>query len=107
VGDGLGFALNGDGIVCIDLDHCINEVGVLSPAAACIMAFLPKTYVEVSPSGTGLHIWGRASRQPAMVSKGVEFYATGRYMTVTGKPWRDAPAILADISATVDQISRR
>ena len=28
-GDGLGFVLNGDGIICIDLDHCYD--GAPSP----------------------------------------------------------------------------
>lgn len=26
-GAGLGFVLNGDGVVCLDLDHCLDEHG--------------------------------------------------------------------------------
>ena len=58
-GVGPGFVLNGDGIVCIDLDHCLTG-RVLEPWAADILAACPGTYIEVSPSGDGLHIWGRA-----------------------------------------------
>lgn len=87
VGDGLGFVLNGDGIVCIDLDHCYD--GKPSAEAQALIDSLPDTYIEVSPSGTGLHIWGYA-----VLEKGhrfnrnglsVEIYPKGRYITVTGK----------------------
>src|SRR5690606_7470569 len=53
-GKGLGFAL-GDGIGCIDLDHCLVD-GELAPWAQAILDACPPTYIEVSPSGTGLHI---------------------------------------------------
>ena len=59
-GDGLGFVLNGDGIVCIDLDDCVVD-GVPNAEARALIRSLPKTYVEFSPSGRGLHIWGFAS----------------------------------------------
>ena len=101
VGAGIGFVLNGDGIACIDLDHCIGPDGTLASWAAVILAGLPATYTELSPSGTGLHVWGHAS-----VGRGrkirrtdgacIELYDRGRYVTVTGKPWGGAPARLAD-----------
>lgn len=90
LGDGLGFVLNGDGIMCIDLDHCV-EYGEPSELALTFIASLPTTYIEFSPSGDGLHIWGFGS-----VAKGsrrmidglhVETYSTGRYMTITNKPF--------------------
>ena len=86
-GDGLGFVLNGDGIVCIDLDHCYD--GVPTVEAQAVLDLFPDTYVEVSPSGTGLHIWGFASlskgRRFMVNGLSVEVYPSGRYMTVTGK----------------------
>ena len=86
-GDGLGFVLNGDGIICIDLDHCFD--GEPNEQAKELIALLPNTYVEVSPSGTGLHIWGFASLEKGRrFSRGglsVEVYPNGRYITVTGK----------------------
>lgn len=96
-----GFVLNGDGIVCIDIDHCITD-GALEPAAAEWVAELPRTYVEVSPSGTGLHIWGHGDvtlgRRLTFRGLHVEVYGTGRYMTVTGRPMRGSVPRLADLS---------
>jgi primase-polymerase (primpol)-like protein len=100
VGDGLGFVLNGDGIACVDLDHCING-GVLEPWAQAILDRTPATYVEVSPSGTGLHIFGFATVGAGRNLGGVEFYDRGRYMTVTGKRWGKSPRVLADISGLI------
>lgn len=107
VGAGLGFVLNGDGIVCIDLDHCVTA-GVLSEAAEQLLHRLPGTYVEWSPSGTGLHIWGRGSvirgRRLRRQGLDVEVYGTGRYITVTGKPLPSAVSKLADVSAVLDEL---
>lgn len=86
-GDGLGFVLNGDGIVCIDLDHCFD--GRPTAEAQAVIDSLPETYIEVSPSGTGLHIWGYADlekgRRFSRNGLSVEIYPNGRYLTVTGK----------------------
>jgi primase-polymerase (primpol)-like protein len=87
VGDGMGFVL-GDGIGCIDLDHCLTD-GVPSLAAADFLSLYPHSYVEVSPSGDGLHIWGTASEQPGrrlnLGGLSVEWYSVGRYITVTAQ----------------------
>jgi len=100
IGDGVGFVLNGDGIACIDLDHCL-VYGRPLPWAREILARCPDTYVEVSPSGTGLHIFGFAHVGKGRRSDGVEVYDRGRYMTVTGRRYSKFPARLADISALV------
>ena len=97
---GVGFVLNGDGIACIDLDHCITG-GVLADWAADIVARAGRTFVEVSPSGTGLHIWGFAEVGRGRRMGQVEVYDRGRYMTVTGRRWGSAPKRLGDISALV------
>ena len=107
-GVGPGFVLNGDGIVCIDLDHCLAD-GVLEPWAARILAATPKTYIEVSPSGDGLHIWGRASgfsggRRVGFDGGMVEVYATERYLTVTERPFRGSARRLGDLSAVIRMI---
>lgn len=83
-GVGLGFVLNGDGIVCIDVDHCFVD-GKLEPWAVDLVRRCGNTYVERSPSGNGLHIWGRA-RLPYRGRKfdRVEVYGDARYLTVTG-----------------------
>src|SRR5450756_151125 len=108
VGDGLGFVLNGDGIVCLDLDHCITDDGV-EPWAATVLANVPATYVEVSPSGRGLHVWGLgdvpAGRVLAVDGGKVEVYGSGRYLTVTEKPYAGAPSLLADLTATIARVT--
>lgn len=99
IGDGLGFAL-GDGVACIDLDHCLSD-GVLADWAAPIVAACQGTYIEVSPSGEGLHIFGFAVVGRGRRRAGVEVYDRGRYMTVTKRRFRRAPLVLRDISAVV------
>lgn len=100
IGDGVGFVLNGDGIACIDLDHCLVD-GRPVVWAREILARCPATYVEVSPSGTGLHIFGFAEVGKGRRGDGVEVYDRGRYMTVTGRRYSKFPATLADISCLV------
>jgi primase-polymerase (primpol)-like protein len=111
-GVGLGFVLSDrDSIVCLDLDHCINPLtGRLAPWAAAILRDAGATYVEVSPSGDGLHIWGRADvRQGRRIRRpdgtAVEIYGTGRYITVTGRRHGSCPSILADLSAVIDALT--
>ena len=92
---GVGFML-GDGIFGIDLDHCYDPAtGVLSDMAADIVEAV-RSYTEFSPSGTGLHILCRGTL-PAGARRraGLEMYETGRYFTVTGKPF-GAPLPLAE-----------
>lgn len=104
-GVGVGFVLTGaDPIMCIDLDHAIVD-GVLQPWARRIVASVPATYIEISPSGTGLHIWGTGSvgrgRKIRRGEQAVEVYDRGRYMTVTRRPFEGAPSKLADLSKVV------
>lgn len=105
VGTGRGFVLDGDGIVCIDLDHCLIA-GQPTPAARRFLAQLPDTYVEVSPSGDGLHIWGRGrvdhGRRLRRGGLDLEVYGTGRYITVTGRRVRGAH--LADLSEVLTSV---
>lgn len=111
-GVGLGFVLSDeDDIVCLDLDHCINTLtGRLAPWAAAILRDAGTTYVEVSPSGDGLHIWGRATvRQGRRIRRpdgtAVEIYGTGRYIAMTGRRHGNAPSIIADLSAVVSKLT--
>lgn len=106
VGAGPGFVLNGDGIVCIDLDHCLDGAGKPTAAAAALLARLPRTYVERSPSGDGLHVWGRGSLpkgfRRTVDGVKVEAYGDGRYITVTARPFAQGP--LADLSAVLAEL---
>jgi primase-polymerase (primpol)-like protein len=93
---GLGF--REAGIVGVDIDHCIDPAtGALNETAAAILEKLAPTYTEVSPSGTGLHIFLRGA-MPVGGSKncksGVEMYAHSRYFTMTGTRYGDCPVVV-------------
>lgn len=99
-----GFVLNGDGIVCLDLDHCLVD-GKPARKAAEILAALPATYVEVSPSGQGLHIFGFGSvPHGRRLPGGVEVYGTGRFITVTGQHYAGSGSTLGDLSGVIDRL---
>ncbi len=94
--DGVGFVLNGDGVVGVDLDKCVHQ-GVPDSAAMEIMERIGCKYVELSPSGTGLHGFGYG---PHLIGKrgvldgvSVELYSAGRYLTVTGHTLIDGPLV--------------
>jgi primase-polymerase (primpol)-like protein len=104
VGVGPGYVLSkGDGIVCLDLDRVIREDGSLVEWAAELLQLVPATYIEVSCSGRGLHVFGKGSlpgrgrRWSYRDGTGLEVYADGRYIAMTGQLWRGAPARLGDL----------
>ena len=100
---GLGFVFTeACGIVGVDIDHCSTEDGVLNDTARAILEKYP-SYTEISPSGTGLHIFyhgtmpGKGNKNSAT---GVEMYSTGRYFTMTGQHLDGTPEkISADAAA--------
>lgn len=107
-GEKLGFVL-GEGVGCVDLDNCIRPDGSLTNGAQFILDSLPaRTWVEVSPSGNGLHVWGLLSEQRGRVTKvwdqSVEVYSQGRYMTVTGKRWEQSSLDLVDLEGLVSDL---
>ena len=92
---GVGFVLNGDGIVGIDLDACVFD-GVPSAEAMALLDGLGAAYIEVSPSGTGLRALGYGEKLESGVNGirdglKVEFYSTSRYLTLTGKTIKAGP----------------
>jgi primase-polymerase (primpol)-like protein len=103
-GDGLGFVLNGDGVVCVDLDDCVVD-GVVSVEAQALLDSLPRTFVELSPSGRGLHVWGfgtvETGRRFERAGLKVEVYGDGRYLTVTGNALVEAPLAQLDLDDLV------
>jgi primase-polymerase (primpol)-like protein len=98
--------LNGDGIICIDLDHCYD--GKPSAEAQALIDALPETYIEISPSGTGLHIWGFATlttgRRFTRNGLSIEVYPNGRFITMTGNALKRAP--LANLQSLITEMVR-
>ncbi|MFD9212080.1 bifunctional DNA primase/polymerase [Streptomyces sp. NPDC059544] len=110
-GAGLGFVLDGDGVVCLDLDHCLDADGAVAGWAQNVLdAVAGSSWVEVSASGDGLHVWGHgrlpggAGRRLRLGDGTVEVYATGRYIAVTGRTFGDTPQRLGDLQHVIDSL---
>ncbi|MFJ8760828.1 bifunctional DNA primase/polymerase [Streptomyces cyaneofuscatus] len=107
-GAGLGFVLDGDGIVCLDLDHCLDPDGELAAWARTILDAAGLTWAEVSRSGDGLHLWGYGTlphgRRITVGGGSVELYGTGRYIAVTGHTFGDKPQRLGDLQHVIDSL---
>lgn len=88
--DRIGYVL-GNGIGCIDIDHCLDK-GNLDYEAELFLDDYRGHYIEISPSGTGLHIWGTAAEGPGTKRRVngvfVERYTTGRFITITGNVYQ-------------------
>lgn len=98
-----------DGIVCVDLDKVVLPNGNLVPWARVLIDSLPETFVEVSMSGRGLHVWGRArvkrGRRIEMPGgTGLEVYGDSRFIATTGRRFEDAPAVLADLTEVLAEL---
>lgn len=98
---GIGFVLNGDGVVGVDLDHCVAS-GTVDPAALALMDRIGCQYVELSPSATGLRGFGYGDslegrrKRGSVAGVSTELYSTGRHLTVTGRTVRDG--LLVDLA---------
>ena len=112
---GVGFCFApDDGLTGIDLDHVINpETGELKPEAAEILERFDGTYIEVSPSGTGLRLFafgkpGRSGKNVGDV-KWCEVYAhpSNRYLTVTGNHWPSSATAVTEQQAALDWLHER
>ena len=96
---GVGYVfVEESGVVGVDIDHCIDENGQLNDIAQTIIGQHP-TYTEISPSGTGLHLFyhgpmpGKGNKNS---NTGVEMYASARYFTMTGKQLPGSPDEIRD-----------
>jgi hypothetical protein len=85
-GGGLGFVFAAEDPFCgIDLDHCRDPAtgSIATWAQAHVDALA--SYVEVTPSGTGLHVIVEGTLPPHGRKKGkVEAYNYARFFTMTG-----------------------
>ena len=90
--DGIGILV--DSIAAFDIDHCVQEDGRLNELASDVLAAFKGTYVEISPSGTGLRGFFTVRQDFAFdkskyyIKHGdLEVYlpgVTNRFVTVTG-----------------------
>jgi hypothetical protein len=87
IGVGMVFAEH-HGNFFVDIDHCLQPDGSWSPVAVQLCQVFAGAYIEVSSSGTGIHIIGKgvapvghSTRNTAL---GLEVYTTGRYCALAG-----------------------
>jgi putative DNA primase/helicase len=94
--DGIGYVLSEkQHLVAIDLDHCRDaETGAIADWAQIIVTALD-TYTEVSPSGTGLHLFLKGTLPVRGGKRGqIEVYQSARYVTITGNHLADTPTTI-------------
>jgi hypothetical protein len=109
--DGVMFALTDLPLVAFDLDDCIIN-GELHEWAQQLIARCSETYVETTPSGTSLRVIGTGDG-PCLDKKyavgddvSCEIYRkpTGRFITITGKRYNNAPDVLTDLNSLADTV---
>ena len=109
---GLGFMLAGSDLGMFDLDDCRDRgTGAIEPWAQA-QVDAAGSYAEVTTSGTGLRIIGRATgpkvhRNQAVIEANggrIETYrGCERYVVVTADPLPGCPDVLAEIDAEIDR----
>ncbi len=95
IGNAAAFALGEDyPLRVLDLDHCIDDRGNLSPLAVQIVSRAGDTYIEKSVSGHGLHVlvWRSENNYPTNPVPGLEIYGGApRFIIMTGNLWGPIP----------------
>ena len=78
------------------------------PWAQRILDAAPATYIEVSQSGEGIHIFGFLDEGPGRNRRrdrvNIEVYSAGRYIAVTGDKHPLSGAKLAPLDGLVEQL---
>jgi len=105
---GIGFVFTEDDPYAgIDLDKCRDsETGEIDQWARKIVNALD-SYTEISPSGTGLHIFVKATLPGHNNRKGpLEMYESGRYFTLTGEHLDGTPAEIHERQDVLERLYR-
>jgi KaiC/GvpD/RAD55 family RecA-like ATPase len=101
--DGIGFVMTGiEDVVGLDLDDCLDAQGNVVPWALEIIN-TANSYTEISPSGNGLRIFALGQMDGADWNNhevGIAVYGgeSARFLTVTGKRFKDAPTRMGPIT---------
>ncbi len=111
---GIGYQFSAaDDIVGIDIDHCIIKECIDDNRIKNILKEA-NSYYEVSPSGTGVHIYVRGTwdskryGNKANLGDGmaIEVYNESRYFTVTGHKPEKVPSTINKAQGALDQIAK-
>jgi putative DNA primase/helicase len=106
--DGIGFVFSPDDPYCgIDLDDVWQSDADEGAAWAwAIIEQFSDTYMEASPSDTGMKIWCRAklvrSKKSKIANGAIEIYDQARYFTVTGRS--NGVRVITDHQADIDSL---
>lgn len=105
--DGIGFMFRPP-FTGVDLDGCRDpKTGKIDPGAQEIVSAL-NSYTEISPSGTGLHVFAIGSLPPGRRKKGkFEIYDSGRCFTVTGARLDGTPATIENRESEIRALHAR
>jgi hypothetical protein len=112
---GIGFVFSSNDPLCgIDFDGSLDASHHLTTSAvAAIVEQLHDCYMEISPSGTGLKIWIKAKLPGTGLPKNadapypIEIYDQGRFFTVTGSVFNDAPRAIEEHQHFIENLYRR
>ena len=113
---GIGLVLIADDLIGIDIDACLNDqIEITDPEIADLVGRLA-SYTEVSPSGYGLRVLvrgkltglpgGKAGFKIKVGETAVEIYAGGRYVTLTGDRYGEAPDVVENAQCWADNDRR-
>jgi len=104
--DGIGYVLTTDDpYTCADLDHVRDpDTGVLTAAATGIIEMLA-TYAEISPSGTGIHVWAKARKPGGRCRTGdIEIYDRCRFIAITGAHVPQTATVIEERQTVLDTL---
>lgn len=104
--DGIGFVLTKeDPFTAIDLDHCVDPLtGEIDPDAEAIVSKMDSNS-EISPSGTGLRIFGKGRKPGSRCRDGEnEIYDSNRYLTITGHRLSESPTEINERQPELDEL---
>lgn len=118
VGVALGRLDDGRWLAGVDLDNCRDpETGAIEPWATPIVQKMA-SYTEVSPSGCGLKIFAVCDDKPKIArhqvapdyadgggDRKIEVYTEGRFFTLTGRRFHDAPDSLNTAGAAFQTVA--
>jgi putative DNA primase/helicase len=105
-GGKVSFALSEeDDLMCLDLDNCFIAPGVIHPGVKQILKLVP-TYTEISMSGKGLHVFGRAALPfSGRKSKGgIEIYGSKKFIAFSGNVLDDEHREIRNIQEGVNRM---
>jgi hypothetical protein len=89
-------------ICCIDLDRVLEGDTLDARAGRIVEAFA--SFTERSPSGTGLHIFGRGQVPAAIKGDQIEVYGDKRMICLTGHRWLGTPPTLHAVQPLLDRL---